>query len=63
MQGSVKEAAEAHEAILEAEADGIKTLDEWRAIKKEAADAKDAFIEIEEKAARNIKRLVEKGSD
>ncbi|SNY91971.1 hypothetical protein SAMN04515647_2215 [Cohaesibacter sp. ES.047] len=42
MQGSVKEAAEAHEAILEAEADGIKTLDEWRAIKKEAAAGYEA---------------------
>ena len=55
----IKESAEAHEAILEAEADGVKTLDEWRSIKKEAADAKDIYAVIEAKANRNIKRMLE----
>nr|WP_321456115.1 hypothetical protein [uncultured Cohaesibacter sp.] len=59
MQRSVKESAGAHQTILEAEDDGVLTLEEWRAIKKEAADAKDAFAVIEEKAGRNIKRMLE----
>lgn len=63
MQRSVKESASAHETILEAEEDGILTLEEWRSIKKESADAKDAFAEIEEKANRNIKRMREVEND
>ncbi len=59
MARSVKEAAEAHETILEAEADGKQTLEEWQQIAKEAADAKDAFAEIEEKAKRNYRREME----
>ncbi|WP_321449264.1 hypothetical protein [uncultured Cohaesibacter sp.] len=59
MQRSVKESAEAHQTILEAEEDGELTLEEWRNIKKEASEAKDSFTVIEEKAGRNIKRMLE----
>ena len=56
---SIKEAAEAHETILEAEEDGVESLEELRAIKKEVSEAKDIFAEIEAKASRNIKRMLE----
>nr|WP_321482309.1 hypothetical protein [uncultured Cohaesibacter sp.] len=56
---SIKEAAEAHETILEAEEDGVESLEELRAIKKESSEAKDIFAEIEAKASRNIKRMLE----
>lgn len=56
---SVKESAKFHETVLEAEADGVLTLEEWRDIKKAAADAKDVAAEAEVMASVNIRRIQE----
>lgn len=59
MRRSVKESAEAHEAILEAEGEDEMTLDDWRSIAKESGEAKDSFAVLQEVANRNIKRMLE----
>jgi uncharacterized protein YerC len=59
MQRSVKESSDTHQTILEAQEDGVLTLEEWRAIKKNAGDAKAAFAVIEENADHNIQIMTE----
>ncbi|WP_319499300.1 hypothetical protein [uncultured Cohaesibacter sp.] len=54
---SIKEAAEAQQAMLEAEEDGFQTLDAWRSILKEASEARDVFADIVGDAHSNIRRI------